>query len=323
MKGDLTTVLTPVLPPTLRVENPGVQTTVQDLGRPGRRLAGVPPGGAMDRFAICAANRLVGNAEGAGALECTLTGPALVALAGCLVAVTGGDLDPRLNGEEAPMWTSFWMAEGDRMTFGGRRSGARCYIAVAGGIAGDRWLGSVATYRLIARGGVKGRPLKAGDELALAAEPVRPAVAGRELPEQSRPPYSGSPALAAIPGPHVSHLSPASRNAFFNAHWSVSQEADRMGFRLEGETLEVEGPEMISFGLTFGCVQVPASGQPILLMADHQTAGGYPVVAAVARVDLALAAQLLPGDSLRFEETSVEEAQERWRVQRTGLEAIR
>ncbi len=305
------------------VENPGVQTTVQDLGRPGRRLAGVPPGGAMDRFAICAANLLVNNPEGAGALECTLVGPALVALAGCLVAVTGADLDPRLNGEEAPMWTSFWMAEGDRLTFGGRRSGARCYLAVAGGIAGDRWLGSVATYRLIARGGVQGRPLKAGDTLALAAEPTRPAVARRRLPEHSRPPYSGSPVVAAVPGPHVGHLSPASRRAFFGAQWSVSQEADRMGFRLEGETLEVKGPEMISFGLTFGCVQVPASGQPILLMADHQTAGGYPVVAAVARVDLPLAAQLLPGDSLRFEETPVDAAQERWRVQRAGLEAIR
>jgi antagonist of KipI len=306
----------------LRVESPGVQTTIQDLGRPGRRLAGVPPGGAMDRFAIAAANRLVANPEGAGALECTLAGPTLVALAGCLVAVAGGDLDARVNGEEAPAWTSFWLAEGDRLSFGSRRRGARAYLAVAGGVAGDRWLGSVATYRLVARGGMHGRPLKAGDELTLAAEPVRPAIVGRRLPERARPRYSASPELSAVAGPHLGHLSPASRKDFFAARWSVSQEADRMGFRLEGHTLEVRGPEMISFGLAFGCVQVPAAGRPILLMADHQTAGGYPVVAGVARADLPLAAQLLPGDSLRFVEISVEAAQGRWRALRAGLEAL-
>jgi antagonist of KipI len=306
----------------LRVEAPGIQTTVQDLGRPGHRLAGVPPGGAMDRFAIAAANRLVANPEGAGALECMLNGPTLVALRGCLVAVTGAAFDPLVNGLQAPTWESFWLAEGDRLSFAGRRFGARCYIAVSGGLAGDRWLGSVATYLLVARGGVHGRALKAGDELEPAAEPVRPAVSGRRLAERLRPDYSVEPELLAVAGPHAQHVSAASRRRLYAQDWEVSRDADRMGYRLDGEKLELKGPEMISFGLAFGCVQVPASGLPILLMADHQTAGGYPVVAGVARASLPLAAQLLPGNHLRFRETPVEVAQDAWRELRAGLASI-
>ncbi len=306
----------------LRVETPGIHTTIQDLGRPGHRLAGVPPGGAMDRFAIAAANRLVGNPEGAGALECLLAGPELVALSRCLLAVTGAEFRPEVNGTEMPTWTSFWLREGDRLRFGGRRFGARCYIAVAGGLAGDRWLGSVATYQLVARGGLHGRPLRAGDELELDADPPRPSVTGRRLAERFRPPYSSSPILAAVPGPHAGRLPAASRRRLFGAEWRVSRDADRMGYRLEGDPLETEGSELVSFGLAFGCVQVPASGQPILLMADHQTAGGYPVVAGVTRADLPLAAQLAPGDTLLFAEIDVTEAQARWRSLRGGLEVL-
>jgi antagonist of KipI len=306
----------------LKVEQPGLQTLIQDLGRPGHRLAGVPPGGAMDRFALMAANRLVANPEGAGALECMLNGPTLVALARCLVAITGADLDPRVNGQEVAGWTSFWLAEGDRLSFGRRRSGARAYLAVAGGVGGDRWLGSVATYQLVGRGGIQGRSLKAGDELELAAEAARPAVVGRRLAERLRPAYSRQPVLGAVDGPHLRHLSAAGRRSFHGQAWKLSRDADRMGYRLEGEELDIKGPEMISFGLAFGCVQVPPSGQPIILMADHQTAGGYPVVAGVCRADLPLAAQLLPGDEVRFQPVTVTAAQERWRSLRAGLEGL-
>jgi len=308
--------------PVLRVERPGIHATLQDLGRPGHRLAGIPPGGAMDRFALAAGNRLVGNPEGAGAIESMLDGPALVALEGCLVAVAGGDFQPLVNGAEAPAWTSLWLAPGDRLTFGGRRAGARIYIAVAGGLAGDRWLGSVATYQLVARGGIQGRPLMAGDELELAAEPARPAVAGRRVAENLRPAYTAEPVLAAVRGPHFERLAPVARRALFGGWWTVSRDADRMGYRLEGVPLEVTGPEMISFGLAFGIVQVPASGQPILLMADHQTAGGYPAVAGVGRAALPLAAQLLPGDRLRLDDVSVTAAQAAHRDLRSALERI-
>jgi len=299
-------------------------TTIQDLGRPGRRAAGVPPGGAMDRFALVAGNRLVGNPEGTAALECSLSGPTLVALRSCLVAVTGADFGLTLNGVPAPDWTGIFLTEGDRLAFrGGRRRGARVYVAVAGGLEAERWLGSAATYLLVGRGGVHGRTLHAGDELGMAGPMPRPAVAGRCLPVGLRPAYAQEPELAATAGPHARLLSPASRRAFFQERWTVSRDADRMGYRLEGETLQIKGEELISFGLTMGCVQVPPAGQPIVLMADHQTAGGYPVVAGVARSALPLAAQLLPGDHLCFREVTVETAQAEWRRQRAALDDLR
>jgi antagonist of KipI len=311
------------LGPVLRLEEPGMFATVQDLGRPGRRSSGVPPGGAMDRYALAAANRLVGNPENTAALECALSGPALVAMRSCLVAVTGADFGLTLNGVPAPDWTSLFMMSGDRLAFAGRRFGARVYIAVAGGLEGDRWLGSASTYLLVGRGGVHGRALKAGDELSLAGEAPRPAVAGRCLPVGLRPTYAREPELTAVAGPHARLLSAASRRALLRERWTVSRDADRMGYRLEGETLEVKGDELVSFGLTMGCVQVPPAGQPILLMADHQTAGGYPVVLGVARCDLPLAAQLLPGEHLRFREVPVEAAQAEWRRQRAALDSLR
>ena len=310
-------------PPILRVEDPGPFSLVQDLGRPGRRASGVTPSGAMDRFALAAANLLVGNPEGAAGLECALAGPSLVALSSCVVAVTGADFQPTLNGEPVPSWTSLFLAEGDRLSFGGRVGGARVYIAVAGGIAGERWLGSVATQLLVGRGGLHGRALKAGDELSPAAPAARPLVAGQTLPEPSRPAYAAEPQLSAIAGPHVRRLATASRRAFYRELWMVGRDADRMGYRLEGPELEIAGPDLISFGLALGCVQVPPAGQPIVLMADHQTAGGYPVVAGVARASLPLLAQLLPGDHLRFREVTVEVAQENWRQLRAGLDALR
>jgi biotin-dependent carboxylase-like uncharacterized protein len=309
--------------PVLRIEEPGMFTTVQDLGRPGRRASGVPPGGAMDRFALAAANRLVGNPEGAAALESALSGPTMTALRTCLMAVTGADFGLTLNGEPAPAWTGVFVMEGDRIAFTGRRWGARVYVAVAGGIEAERWLGSASTYLLVNRGGVHGRTLHARDELGLAGPEPRPAVAGRCLPVAMRPPYAVAPALAAIAGPHARMLSPRARRAFFGERWTVSRDADRMGYRLEGGALEVRKEELVSFGLAMGCVQVPPAGQPILLMADHQTAGGYPVVAGVARSALPLAAQLLPGDHMSFDEVTVEAAQTEWRRQRAALDTLR
>jgi len=311
------------LGPVLRVEEPGMFTTIQDLGRPGRRSAGVPPGGALDRFALSAANLLVGNPEGAACLECALSGPILLALRSCLVAVTGADFGATLNGQPLPSWTSVFLSEGDRLAFAGRRWGGRAYVAVGGGLAADRWLGSASTYLLVGRGGVHGRALKARDVLTAACPALHPSVAGRDLPEQLRPPYSADPELAAIEGPHLRMLAAASRRALFRQPWIVSRDSDRMGYRLEGVPMTIKGTELVSFGLAMGCVQVPPSGEPILLMADHQTAGGYPVVACVARCDLPLAAQLLPGEHLRFRLETVEAAQAAWRRMRAGLDGLK
>jgi antagonist of KipI len=305
-----------------RVEKPGLLTTIQDLGRPGHRKFGVPPSGAMDRFAFAAANRLVGNPEGAAGLECALNGPVLLALQPCLVAVTGADFTPCINGAEIPLWTGVYLAAGERLSFAGRRWGARCYIAVAGGLAGSRWLGSLATYLLVEKGGFDGRTLEASDVLSPAAPAPRPLIAGRHLSRRLLPDYGREPSLAAVAGPHHARLTPASRRSLLGAGFAVSRDADRMGFRLEGAQLELRGSELLSIGLTMGAVQLPIGGQPILLMADHQTAGGYPVILGVTRAALPLAAQLLPGDRLTFKEVGVADAQQQWRRLREALEQI-
>ena len=306
----------------LRVLEPGLFTTVQDLGRPSAVSAGVPPGGAMDRFAHRAANLLVGNAVTEATLECTLTGPHLVAIHSCLIAVTGADLDARVNGQAAPRWTGMFLGHGDRLTFGARRTGGRAYIAVAGGIEGDRWLGSASTYVLVARGGLHGRILKAGDEISTAHDAAGPAVSGRELPPHRRPDYADH-TLHAIAGPHVKRLDGPGTGLLFGATFRVSREADRMGYRLDGPKLAAAGDELLSFGLVAGAVQVPHGGQPILLMADHQTAGGYPVVAVVVSASMPVAAQLVPGDDLHFAEISLERANKMRLSLAAALEGLR
>ena len=288
------------------VVEPGLLTTIQDLGRPGSIASGVPPAGAMDRFAHAAANLLTGNERGQASLECTLSGPHLVAMRSCVVAVTGADLGAEVNGRAAPMWTGIFLAAGDRLSFAGRRSGMRAYVAVSGGFDGERWLGSRSTYLLVGRGGMHGRPLKAGDELHLSADRSAVMVAGRELGMEQRPDYSDH-TLAIMAGPHLKRLDVTSRKALLSGAFIVSGQADRMGYRLDGPPLALSGDELLSFGLAAGSIQVVNSGQAIMLMADHQTAGGYAVVATVVSASMPHAAQLGPGDELRFR--AVTEAQ--------------
>lgn len=305
----------------LRVEDPGLSTTVQDLGRPNAINAGVPPGGAMDRFAHRAANLLVGNDAGAATLECTLSGPHLVAEHSCLIAITGADFDPHVNDKVVSMWTGIFLGQGDRLAYGRRRTGARAYIAVAGGIDGVRWLGSLSTNVMAVRGGIQGRTLKAGDVIDQAGEPSKPTISGRRMPEHLRPDY-GDHTLHAIAGPHIKRLDGEGRRLLFTAPFKVSKDADRMGYRLDGPRLEPSGDELLSFGLTAGAIQVSNGGQPILLMADHQTAGGYPVVASVVSAALPIAAQLLPGDELHFAEITPERAQQMRKALATALDSL-
>ena len=302
-----------------RVIEPGLLTTVQDLGRPGAVAGGVPPGGAMDRFAHRAANLLTGNSAGDATLECTVVGPLLEAVAPCVIAVTGADLGPRVNGAEIPGWTAIAMATGDRLSFSGRRDAARSYIAVAGGFAGDRWLGSRSTYLLAGRGGMHGRRLEAGDVLEVATE--HPAVPGRTLAAALRPDYA-SHTLHAMAGPHVRRLDSDGRRALFGGTWRLSPASDRMGARLEGPPLVASGDDVLSFGLVAGSVQLPRSGGPILLLADHQTAGGYPVVATVVSASMPAAGQLVPGDEVRFALVNAAQARARRLEQAAALASL-
>jgi len=294
----------------LRVVDPGLLTTIQDLGRLSAIASGVPPGGAMDRFAHQAANLLAGNEPNDASLECTMRGPHLVAERPCVIAITGADFDPHVNGKPAAMWAALFLAAGDAVTFGSRRSGARTYIAVGGGLDGERWLGSRSTSLMTGKGGWHGRSLHAGDVLSTGGGRTMPSVAGGGLAPALRPDYSDH-TLAAIAGPHLRRLEAESRRALFTATFTVSRESDRMGCRLEGPGLQMKADELLSYGLVAGAVQLPQSGHPILLMADHQTAGGYPVVATVVSASMPHAAQLAPGDELRFMEVTQTQARQR------------
>jgi antagonist of KipI len=282
----------------IRVRRAGMQTTVQDLGRPGYRADGVPLSGAMDRFALRLANLLVGNPEGAAALEFVLLGPELEFAEDALVAVTGGDFGG------LPLWQPLRVPANTTVRFSAAREGCRGYLAVAGGFDVPAVLGSASTYLRAKFGGVEGRALREGDVL-------RAPTVGRTVAEHWRidprilPEYSASPTVRVMRGAQASEFG----RAFFDAPYKVTSQSDRMGVRLKGPTLVRHSQvELRSTAVVPGTIQVPADGQPIVLMADAQTIGGYPQIAHVATVDLPLMAQLRPGDLLEFAEVSLEEA---------------
>ncbi len=307
------------------VVRPGLYTTIQDLGRAGFQHLGIPVAGAMDRFACRAANRLVGNADTAALLEATVSGPELVFEEEAVVAVTGGDLTPRLNAAPLPLWTAVSVPRGSVVSFGSRRTGARAYVVVAGGLAVPQVLGSRSTHAGSGLGGLHGRPLAAGDRLQ-AGRPACPLVdlVGRSWPERARPGYRASPDLRILPGPHAHLFDHAAWSAFTAARYRLSPSSDRMGFRLTGpEVAPLKTGEMLSEAVPFGAVQIPPDGRPILLMADRQTTGGYPVIAVVITADLPLAAQLMPGDSLGFNVVDLKTAHDLLAEQETWLDRIR
>jgi biotin-dependent carboxylase-like uncharacterized protein len=301
----------------------GVQTTVQDLGRTAYRASGVPVAGAMDPFALAAANLLAGNAEGDAALEALLGGLILRFAEAAAIGITGADLQAELDGELLPLWTTVTVPAGSTLGFIQRRGGARAYLAVAGGIIVRPALGSRSTYLAGGWGGYQGRPLRAGDALPVETTADRPERIDRWLPAEYRPAYSSFPTLRCVLGPHQRYLAPTARETFFGATYRLGAASDRMGYRLEGPLLGlVGGAALPSAGVLPGVIQTPPNGQPILLMADAQTTGGYPIIATVIGADLPLAAQLAPGDRLRFAEVGVEAAIAAARAQWNDLRTI-
>lgn len=284
---------------TLDVVRPGLLTTVQDRGRWGQQSAGVPVAGAMDTRSLRWANALVGNHDDAAALEITLIGPTLRVRGGVVrVAVTGATFELRVDEATVSMATPFDVPEGATLRFGARQRGARAYLAVAGGIDTPPVLGSRATHVISGMGGVGGRALLAGDVLPVGAAAARRSSRPLDL----APPTFARPALVRVRlGPQDHWFSRAAVEALVTAPFTVSAASDRMGFRLDGPHLEVTRPDpLLSEPVAFGALQVPSSGAPILLMADRQTAGGYPKIATVIAADLPVAGQLAPGDVIRF-----------------------
>ena len=294
----------------LEIVQPGALTTVQDAGRIGWARYGVPPSGPLDRAAFAAANDLVGNAPEAAALEITVAGPVLRVGRECLIAVCGAEFELWVGRLPVPTWHAVYVRAGRTVTFGARHSGARAYLAISGGIALEPYLGSQSTYLKGGFGGVDGRALRAGDVLPLGEDAVRTAGhspvsrAGRVWPSAKRPPYSPEPTIRVVLGPQDDHFTAAGLETFLSTAYEVTPASDRMGIRFSGTRIAHAGATGItSDGLVTGSVQVPADGQPIVMLADHQTTGGYPKIATVIREDLPLLAQCLPGDRVRFERT--------------------
>jgi len=310
---------------TVTVVRPGPFTTVQDLGRVGVLRFGIPPAGPVDRDAFIVANRLVGNADGEAGLECTMTGPVLEFHQDAAVAATGADIPVNLNAETVPMWTTLRVKAGDRLGVGAARAGCRAYVAIAGGIAVPPVMGSRATYVRGRLGGVGGRPLQKGDRLPIGPPPTPlERLEGRTIRQAWLPAYAPEIECRVILGPQADRFSPEAIRLFFESPYRVSPEADRMGYRLKGAAIpHLRGHDILSDGIPLGGIQVVGDGQPIILLMDRQSTGGYTKIATAISVDIPRIAQAKPDHLIRFREIGVKDAHALLRAHRAWLaEAI-
>lgn len=291
----------------------GFLTTVQDGGRVGYQKLGITTSGALDEFSRRCANALVGNSREAAVLEITASGPTLRALSNCLIAVTGAELAPRVNGNTLPTNMALYVRPGSLVEFAAREWGARAYLAVAGGFETPPVLGSRATDLRAGIGGIEGRALQAGDSLTIGT-PRGDIVsrAGLTLAERARNFLREDSPLSVVVGPHRDFFSDAAIQEFFGSEYRVDEASDRMAVRLRGEKIERRMGEILSCGVAPGAIQVPNDGQPIVLMADRQTTGGYPIFGCVIRADIPRLAQKMPGEVVRFEEVSLDVARAKY-----------
>lgn len=304
---------------SVTVIKPGMLSSFQDRGREGYQHQGIPAAGAMDERAHRLANALAGNTGDPATLEITLTGPTLRFNAPACFALAGADLGATLNGQDIPVHRPLVAHAGDTLAFGARPAvGVRGYLAVHGGFALTPVMGSETTYLRSGFGGYQGRALAKGDEISLRT----PLADGRDLAALQKDLWNLRVYLPALlgnkrrdtirflPGMHWPEFSQASRRAFAESEFRISPQSDRMGYRLLGPALAMTQPrQMLSEAACFGTVQVPSGGEAIILMADRQTTGGYPKIAQIATVDLPALAQCAPGQTLRFQQVELEEAQ--------------
>lgn len=324
------------MPPGLKVLSSGLCTTVQDLGRFGRQALGVPVSGALDGLALRLANALVGNPPGMAALEILLSGPTFEVVAdrvrlalvgdGASLLLAGGANLLRAGGATAPGWQSCTLLRGEvfRIAVGRqsalRRQSACAYLAVEGGIAVPLVLASASTYVRAGLGGFEGRALRGGDVVPLAVESPAERAESR-LP--APPPADTERPIRVVLGPQQEYFTDDAVATLLGAEFRISQNADRMGMRLDGPALRHrQGWDIVSDAIATGAIQVPGSGQPILLLADHQTTGGYPKIATVASADLPAVGRRRPGDSIRFQAVTVDEAEQLARDQDRQLTAL-
>lgn len=295
---------------TLEILSPGIMTTVQDLGRYGYGRFGVAPSGALDSFSLRIANLIVGNSEDQACLETMLLGPGIKVLTDVVIAVTGGDLQPKKNKQTIEMWRSHAFKKDDVLSFGNAVSGFRAYIAVAGGIGVVRVMGSRSTNLPSGFGGYQGRTLKTKDILLCDAPRGSINGTGRVLKPEWIPIYSDQWKLRVVWGPQDDHFPVDSRDAFFKEVYRMSQDSDRTGIRLEGQAIrckpDIEA-SIISEGVISGSIQIPGDGKPIIILGETVT-GGYRKIATVISADLPVLGQMRPGDGIQFGAVTLDEA---------------
>ncbi|TFE01749.1 biotin-dependent carboxyltransferase family protein [Jeotgalibacillus salarius] len=303
----------------IKVMDPGLLSSIQDDGRRGHQESGMIISGVMDTFSLRIANLLVGNEENEAVLELTLTGPTIEFQEDQLISICGADFSAVIDDQPAPLWRPVAVKKGSTLHMKFSKIGCRGVIAVAGGFQVPEVLGSKSTYLRAQIGGFEGRSLEKGDLLKIGK---RSAKSEELLRKVAKHPVKWSvsntytdkvynqTALRVIPGKQYQDFTDESKGHLFQQEYKISKQSDRMGFRLDGEKLEcsTEG-DMLSEGVAFGTIQVPADGQPIVLLADRQTLGGYPKFGQIASVDLPALIQKKPGEGIRFEETTVQEAQ--------------
>ncbi len=318
----------------IRVKSPGLLTTVQDTGRFGEYAIGMPPSGAMDVFSYQVGNYLVGNDDGAAGLEITYFGPELEFTEDAVIAVTGAEMPPKINGEEAPTWETLQVGEGDVLSFDYLKNGARSYLAVAGGIDAPVFMHSRSTYTLIGLGGHEGRAIQEGDELQLGEARNGEAQIGKKVDVSNIPTYTKETELRVIIGLASYRLTEESMKEFLNVEWTVTPDADRVGYRYRGGELgfvEREQPagagsdpaNVVDFGYPIGSIQVPGGVEPIVLMNDAVTGGGYATIGTVISADRDRLAQSKTNDKTRFRSIGLQEALEAREDRRKRLAEIR
>ena len=303
----------------IEVISAGIMTTIQDLGRPGYYHLGIPMGGAMDRFALRAANLLVGNDEGAAGLEAAFLGPELEFTEDAVIAVCGAELPPKIDGEQQPTWTALGIRKGQALSFDFLKLGARAYIAVSGGIDTPPALGSRSTYPIGSLGGVDGRAVKPGDSLPLG-QARGTAKPGMSIPGALRRLPGSSVELRVLPGLYWHRITEGAQQGFFDDTWMVANEADRMGYRFKGgrqlEFVPREQPysagsnpsNITDACYPYGSIQVPNGAEPIVLHRDAVSGGGYFMLGTVVSADMDLIGQLQPNTPTRFVKVEMDAA---------------
>jgi len=308
--------------PSIKVHKPGLCTSIQDIGRIGYQQFGIPVSGAMDEFAFTVANYLVERDKKNAVLEIQFLGPSLEFDFDVTIAITGADIQPKINHQDVKMWQSIQVKKGDLLSFGSLKNGIRTYLAFSAEIDVPIVMGSKSTLLKSKLGGLEGRALKTGDVISF--KNVKVLSKKHSLDEKYIPEYSHHQDIRIVLGPQDYYFEESAIKTMLKNTYQVTKDADRMGMRLAGEAIKHKGKaDIISDAAVFGSIQIPGNGQPIILLADRQTTGGYTKIATVIKADLPKLAQMLPNDTLKFNLVNIEEAQKEYKEFYGRLEEIK